>query len=125
MSAVKRVRKLLSLIDKRTLKNIDLINGKLSDKANIQALSKREKLPEEVFLRATGKAIENALGLALYFQGQDDVKVRLRTGSVGAVDDIVQNEEESTDIIGGGDQEELPESQVRKASTLEVAISLR
>ena len=120
VSAVKRVRKLFSMIDKRTMKNVDLINGKSSDKANLQALSKQDKQPEEVFLKATGKAIEKALGLALYFQGQDDVKVTLKTGSVGAVDDIVQEGEES-----GSDGEELPESRVRKASTLEVAISLR
>ena len=125
MSAVKRVRKLLSLIDKRTLKNLDLVNGKSSDIANLQALSKRDKKPEEVFLKATGKAIENALGLALYFQGQDDVKIRLKTGSVGAVDDIVQEEGETPNVIRRDDEEELPESRVRKASTLEVAISLR
>ena len=126
VSAVKRIRKLLSHIDKRSTKNVDLLNGKSSDKANVQALSKREKEPEEVHVRATGKAIEKALGLALYFQGQDDLRVRLKTGTVGTVDDIVQEEGDRED--GGednGDEEELPESRVRMASTLEVAVSLR
>ncbi|KAK5070702.1 hypothetical protein LTR16_009311 [Cryomyces antarcticus] len=48
-----------------------------------------EKDPEEVVLKATGKAIEKALNLGLFFQGQEDCKVRIRTGSVAAIDDIV------------------------------------
>jgi ribonuclease P/MRP protein subunit POP7 len=71
---------------------------------------------EEVIMKATGKAIEKLLGLVLYFQGQDDVKVVVRTGSVGAVDDVVNK--------GGVDGEEEG-SQVRRTSTLEVGISLR
>lgn len=71
---------------------------------------------EEVILKATGKAIEKLLGLALHFQGEIDVKVVVRTGSVGAVDDIVSKN-------GEDGQEEG--SQVRRTSTLEVGISLR
>lgn len=44
-------------------------------------------------LKATGKAISKALGLALFFQGQKDCRVRIRTGSVGVIDDIVEAEE--------------------------------
>lgn len=54
------------------------------------------KEPEEVILKATNRAIEKTLGLAVFFQGQDDVRVRLRTGSVGAVDDIAIEEKRTT-----------------------------
>ncbi|KAK6363525.1 hypothetical protein TWF730_000957 [Orbilia blumenaviensis] len=41
-----------------------------------------------VTIKASGKAIEKALGLALYFQGQKDTSVEIRTGTVEATDDI-------------------------------------
>jgi ribonuclease P/MRP protein subunit POP7 len=69
---------------------------------------------EEVVLKATGKAIERLLRVAVYFQAQEDVQVRLRTGSVGAVDDVVEKD--------GG---ETGESRVRRASVLEVGVRLR
>jgi ribonuclease P/MRP protein subunit POP7 len=73
---------------------------------------------EEVILKATGKAIEKLLGLVLHFQGENDVKLAVRTGSVGTVDDIVNKE--SADVV-----EEEEGSQVRRTSALEVGISLR
>jgi ribonuclease P/MRP protein subunit POP7 len=72
---------------------------------------------EEVMMKATGKAIEKLLGLAVYFQGQEDVKLCIRTGSGGVVDDIVAK--------GGMDVEMEEGSQVRRTSALEVGISLR
>ncbi|KAK6499743.1 hypothetical protein TWF481_010099 [Arthrobotrys musiformis] len=41
-----------------------------------------------VTIKATGKAIEKALGLGLYFQGQKDTSVEIRTGTVEATDDV-------------------------------------
>ena len=82
---------------------------------------------EEVVLKATNRAIENVLGLALYFQGQDDCTVRLRTGSVGVVDDVVERD----GVVDGGgegeeeEEEELPESRVRNCSVVEAAITLK
>lgn len=44
---------------------------------------------EEVVLKGTGKAIHRVLELALWFQQREqDYVVKLRTGSVGAIDDI-------------------------------------
>ncbi len=95
ISAVKRVRKLLDLIDKRTVGKVDLGDGR-DERETLRALGEvgqaSGKEPEEVILKATNRAIEKALGLGLFFQGQEDVRVRLRTGSVGAVDDIVVEE---------------------------------
>ncbi|KAF3151508.1 hypothetical protein TWF594_007148 [Orbilia oligospora] len=41
-----------------------------------------------VTIKATGKAIEKALGLGLYFQGQKDTSVEIRTGTIEATDDV-------------------------------------
>lgn len=134
ISAVKRVRKLLTEIDKRSMGKVDLVNGKGSDKQKLQKLSERtipstRKEAEAVVLKATNRAIERALGLALFFQGQDDCRVRLTTGSVGVIDDIVEDcgPRGETEVDGEVDEEavELPESRIRKASVLEVAITLK
>lgn len=61
------------------------------------------------------------MDLAAFFLGQHqdgfDVKVVLRTGSVGAVDDIIHK--------GANGDEEAEESRVRRVSCLEVGLSLR
>ena len=132
ISAVKRVRKLLDEIDKRSMGKIDLVDGNGSDKQKLRKLGARTnastgKEPEEVILKATNRAIQNVLGLALFFQGQDDCRVQLSTGTVGVVDDIVESTApkafETVEVED--EQEELPESRVRKASFVEVAISLK
>lgn len=134
ISAVKRVRKLLDEIDKRSMGKVDLVDGKGSDKQKLRKLGERNnaatatgKEPEEVILKATNRAIHKVLGLALFFQGQDDCRVRLRTGTVGVVDDIVESAipTGAESIEGGDEEEELPESRVRKASFVEVAINLK
>ena len=111
---------------------IDLVNGKGSDKQKLRRLGERHntltgKEAEEVVLKATSRAIQNALELALFFQGQEDCRVRLRTGTVGVIDDIEQSEIPKGPEIGEGEdeEEELPESRVRKASFVEVAITLK
>lgn len=74
---------------------------------------------EEVILKATGKAVERLLGVAGWFlqevEGEGGkYRVVVRTGSVGAVDDVVGKE-------GEGDEG----SRVRRVSCLEVGVSLR
>lgn len=113
---VKRVRKYLSEVDKRATQPVDLIRG--SNQAmlgKLQAALETRKL-EEVTVKGTGKAIEKVLRLAMYFQGQDDVTVKLRTTSVGAIDDVVSKD---------GDEDVVEESRIRRTSCLEVAINLR
>ena len=159
------MRKLLTLIDKRSMGKVDLVEGKGSDRAKIKATRKREGgEPEEVVLKATGKAIEKVLGLAVFFEGAGDCRVRVKTGTVGVIDDIIEGERRTNGGGGEGrgrynsdarpgphessdhpnvddelptattshhepasqEQElDLPESWVRKASVVEVAISLR
>ena len=91
---------------------VDLSKSSLTDRELIASVGKgRDGQQEEVIVKATGRAIERALNIALWFQKQDDCKVVLRTGEVGAVDDIEIDGEES--------------ARVRKASVLEVGITLR
>lgn len=132
ISAVKRVRKLLGEIDKRSMGKVDLVDGNGSDKQKLRKLGERShastgKEPEEVILKATNRAIQNVLGLALFFQGQDDCRVRLTTGTVGVVDDIIESAipKGNETVEGEYEEEELPESRVRKASFVEVAITLK
>lgn len=131
ISAVKRVQKLISLAEKRVTGKFDLVNGTGSDRQKLKALyanaaapSKKQKESEAVILKATNMAIEKALNLAQFFQRQEGLSVQLRTGTVGVVDDIVHDNKR-----GGTDKEEqlveLPDSQIRKISMLEVSIMLK
>jgi ribonuclease P/MRP protein subunit POP7 len=124
ISTIKRVRTYLSFIESRAAGSIPLASGHKKMKAAIEAGielarsnsgdGKGKGKGEEVVLKATGKAIEKLLRVAVFFQGEQDVKVEVRTGSVGAVDDVVEK--------GGG---EIGESRVRRASVLEVGVRLR
>lgn len=126
------MRKLLAHIESRSSSGaVDFSrHNTSSDKALLERVSedvrRREgkgrgkEEGEEVVLKATGKAIEKGLRLATWWMGQEDVVVRVRTGSVGAVDDVVNVGE------GGKENEEEEEgSRVRRTSCLEVGISLR
>ena len=70
-------------------------------------------------LKGTGKAVEKVLALGLFFQGQRDCRIRVGTGSVGAVDDVVVGDEEDAE----GDGEE--ETRVRRVSVMEVGVRLK
>lgn len=95
---------------------------------------KKSPRGEEIFIKATGRAIEKALSIALFFQQKGDVNVRVSTGTVDAVDDIdfipvkksqaAANPEEMKEDDDQHEQD-IPESRVRKISMIEIAISLR
>jgi ribonuclease P/MRP protein subunit POP7 len=70
----------------------------------------------EVIIKGTGKAIAKVMALAAWWQNQDGVQVRVRTGGVGAVDDVVPVDEGAEDAGVG-------ESRVRRVSMLEVGVS--
>ena len=130
-SVVKRVRKLLGLIDKRAAGK----KGSNDDKASNQKRpignatdgnGRSNHKKEEVLLKGTGKAVENVLALGLFFMRQDDVKVRVGTGTVSVVDDIVETEQaEGAQVAEQESESEVPETQIRKTSMIEVGISLK
>lgn len=116
ISTTKRIRKYLAEIDKRAMGKFSLLEDG-NDREKVRRAGKgRDAASEEVLVKATGKAIEKALQVALYFQAQKDCMVKLKTGSVGAVDDVIAEE---------GQEEEVPDTRIRRTSMLEVGISLR
>lgn len=139
---MKRVRQLLKQADKRAMQS-ELTKSSPKSKsktARVAALVASETA-EEVLIKATGKAIDKALNLALFFQGQQDCKVRINTGTVDAIDDLVQKfalEEAVQDardietvkgqsvkpVIAVHDLD-MPDARIRHASVIQVFVSLR
>ncbi|KAF2022302.1 hypothetical protein BU24DRAFT_488541 [Aaosphaeria arxii CBS 175.79] len=166
--ATKRVRALLSEIEKRHRQSLaaqktkglgarDALaaNGRLDHKAVERAIAegsesrggggKRGIGEEEVFVKASGKAIPRALAVGNWFQRERDCVVRVEIGSVSAIDDIeviptvkdatvgeAMDVDGEVSAKGGGstaqvadDDDEVPETRIRTLSTVTVAISLR
>ncbi|EME86773.1 uncharacterized protein MYCFIDRAFT_30093 [Pseudocercospora fijiensis CIRAD86] len=133
LSAVKRTEKLLQLADKRLVQA-----GTQSAKNNwrrgpddeiqaiaeeVEHLKKKKDGNEEVVIKGTGKAISKVMGLAVWFQEREEYVVRLKTGSVGAVDDVRYEEEcqqlkdqsgESDRTTAAGIENEQPDEAVAK-----------
>jgi len=143
ISAVKRVRKLLDVAEKRAVQSSkaqpltkkarrEQDGVRAAAEAMVDARGGRQN--EAVLIKGTGRAIEKVLNLAVWFQSQVDCRVRFETGSVGAVDDIEGFVQHESDTVAGAGKEEdpmeeerveLPETRVRMTSVLEVAVSLR
>lgn len=95
MSAVKRVQKLLLQAEKRATANVKLDDTRTTEKQKLSELAKAAEQREEVFVKATGKAIEKALNVGKWFEEKEvEYSVRVSTGSVLVVDDVVEDEEE-------------------------------
>lgn len=139
MSAVKRAEKLLHLSDKRLVQSAtqlskDARNKKRrwerrEDEDEILGIAKevekkkKKKGPgserEEVVLKGTGKAIGKVMELGLWFQQRDaEYHVRLKTGSVCAVEDVQYEEEEAEKHASAGAQ--VTEDVVQAASSYEI-----
>lgn len=94
MSAVKRVQKLLRQAEKRATANVKLDDTRKTEKQKFAELAKTAEEREEVFVKATGKAIEKALNVGKWFEEKAaEYSVRVNTGSVIVVDDVVEDEE--------------------------------
>jgi ribonuclease P/MRP protein subunit POP7 len=84
-----------------------------------------------VKVMGTGKAVEKTLKVASFFEQQADCAVEIRTGTVGAVDDVVMGEGKGEHDEGDGQTQEDGQttqedrSRVRRVSSLEVSIRLR
>jgi len=170
MSAVKRVEKLLNLADKRDVqaattqaqKNKRKRRRTDDEEDEVMAIARgveegREKKRrvggasgEQVIVKGTGKAIGKVMEVGGWFLQRDEFEVRIRTGSVGAVDDVeIADEDDGVgeDNGAGDDKMEVDQaeagaeqngdgevkkdigaasgSRIRYLSVLEVAVSLR
>lgn len=125
MAAVQRVRKTLDRAHLSHQNNATGPGGKHASLASrIEGLERsaqasgagsegREK-EVEVLVTGTGRALEKVLGVAAWFEEQGDCLVEIKTGTVGTVDDVVDE-----------DGEEEEESRVRRMSSLEVVLKLK
>jgi ribonuclease P/MRP protein subunit POP7 len=95
MSAVKRVQRLLKEAEKRATAKIDLLNNKVSEKEKFERLAKGVEAlkKEEVFIKATGRAIDKAMSVGKWFGEKEGHDIKVKTGSILVVDDIVEDKE--------------------------------
>ncbi|KAL4888250.1 Rpp20 subunit of nuclear RNase MRP and P-domain-containing protein [Aspergillus ambiguus] len=96
MSAVKRVQKLLRQAEKRATAAVDLSDGKKRDAQKLSQIARGHDAlrREEVFVKATGRAIEKALSVGRWFeQHGGEYAVTVKTGSVLVVDDVEEDAE--------------------------------
>lgn len=93
MSAVKRVQKLLKEAEKRATAKIDLSDK--NEKHKLEQLKKGTEAlhKEEIFIKATGRAVDKAVNVGKWFDAKEEYSTRVETGSVMVVDDIVEDEE--------------------------------
>lgn len=176
MSAIKRVEKLLRLADKRDVQAATTEAQKNKRKRRrdddggaedevmavargVEEEKERKKRAggvagEEVVVKGTGKAVSKVMEVGAWFlQREGEFVVRVRTESVGAVDDVEVPEEDEKGGDGGGGEkmdvdqagagadgestvlegkngeekeaEAVSGTRVRYLSVLEVAVSLR
>ena len=99
-----------------------LLAGRSTDAGHQSELER-----EEVLLKGTGKAVAKVLGLGLFFSHQSDLKIRVATGTVSVVDDIMEIDRAGAeqDFEKEGDESEVSETRLRKTSMVEVGISLK
>lgn len=130
VGVVKRVGKIFIRIHKQNMAEVKLIEGKDTDKQKLESLASaaaatKDQKSQVVLLKATNRAIDKALGVALYLREQGDLLVQLKTGTVAVVDDIILKKMLENAAKGEkepeGSEEEL-ETRVRHLSMLEVSI---
>ncbi|KAI9784249.1 MAG: hypothetical protein M1816_000921 [Peltula sp. TS41687] len=124
MSAATRVRKMLEVIEKRTRRDATARlstsksgknDGGTGGISGSTGSGKESSDKEPMVLKATSRAIEKALGLAMFFQNKPGYEVRISTGTVSVVDDVVEKEGRITSV---------PETRVRRLGCVEVAIRM-
>ncbi|PLB40902.1 ribonuclease P subunit p20 family protein [Aspergillus candidus] len=123
MAAVKRVQKLLRQAEKRATASVDLANARKRNQQRLAMVGPRAgeeqgpegegqkgkgKGKEEVFVKATGRAMEKALAVGKWFEekGGEEFAVRVSTGSVLVVDDVEEEEGEKRGVVSEGERGE-------------------
>lgn len=73
---------------------------------------------EEVFVKATGRAIEKALSVGRWFEKQEDkFGVRVNTGTVLVVDDVEEDEDVKQRVVEEGGRLQKQEGETTTADT--------
>lgn len=121
MSAVKRVQKLLRQVERRALDGSGVTDPRASERERLARLEKGQESiggagREEVFVKATGRAMEKALSVGRWFEAEEragEFAVRVKTGCVLVVDDVVEDEELKRRIVeeGGRMRRELEQGE--------------
>ncbi|KAF7588943.1 hypothetical protein BBP40_004984 [Aspergillus hancockii] len=107
MSAVKRVQKFLLQAEKRATASVNLSSSAKRDQQKLAQIARgQEQLrKEEVFVKATGRAMEKALSVGRWFEEKGgEYRVRVETGSVLVVDDVVEDEEGKRRVVEKGEE---------------------
>ncbi|KAE8373557.1 Rpp20 subunit of nuclear RNase MRP and P-domain-containing protein [Aspergillus bertholletiae] len=153
MSAVKRVQKFLQQAEKRATASVNLSSTKKRDREKLAQIMRGNEVlkKEEVFVKATGRAIEKALRVGKWFEEREsEYVVRVETGSVLVVDDVVEDEERkkilekrakgddsqtsgsaakkqrrAASALAAAEEEELPETRTRWVNKVEVSITFK
>ncbi|USP82680.1 hypothetical protein yc1106_09954 [Curvularia clavata] len=142
--ALKRVRKLLAQITRRHKQSLSAskkassrggyleANGRLEAGAVEREIvgeagrkGEQGAAEEEVYLKATGRAIPRALEIGLYFQEDGEFRVRIEMGSVVAVDDVEDKRQAGGSEEEGKEEEEIPETRLRTLSSVTVSIGFK
>ncbi|KAK5679618.1 hypothetical protein LTS10_008440 [Elasticomyces elasticus] len=125
MSAVKRVEKLLHLSEKRAVQSATTVvkqqgrKRKRGQEDEVLGIAKqvekakakkrrgggeeeddKDAAGEAVLIKGTGRAIEKALEMASWFQQKPEYLVVLKTGSLGAIDDVEVEEDDKEGLEG-------------------------
>ena len=128
VAAIKRVKKYLTTTEKRALKNAGVSVTKKDGRgpriAVEQANETLAKNKEEVLVKASGRAMTQALRVGEWFRTKEKdmlCHVEVRTGSVSTVDDIVEVEpdEDVNKENDDGDEEEEEGPQEEENSKLQ------
>ncbi|KAF4986492.1 hypothetical protein FDECE_15919 [Fusarium decemcellulare] len=113
MAVVKRARKQLDTSLRTASAAPKYASVQMRVRALQEAGNREDADSAVVTVMGTGRAIEKTLAVASWFEEEGDCEVEIKTGTVGAVDDVV------------GDEDVEDESRLRKLSCLEVSIKLK
>ncbi|KAI1906096.1 hypothetical protein LOZ39_005752 [Ophidiomyces ophidiicola] len=118
MSAAKRVQKLLREAEKRAISKVKIQNKKTDDKANFLLLKESTEVlkKDEVFIKATGRAIKKAMDVAKWLSEKEGCNIKTKTGTLLVVDDIVEDEELKRSELQTKDVDQIEEQDDRKTT---------
>ncbi|KAJ5684272.1 uncharacterized protein N7477_000617 [Penicillium maclennaniae] len=134
MSAVKRVQKLLRQAEKRATAGISLEDTQKTEKQKFAELSKATETREEIFVKATGKAIEKALNVGKWFEEKEaemkrreerEMRKQQRQEKADNAEEKTSANKRKREVAKVSEDEELPETRTRWIKKVEVAISFK